>query len=284
MKKGFTLIELLVVIAIIAILAAILFPVFAQAREKARAITCTSNEKQMGLAVLQYLEDNDEMFPMLQYYANGSPIDWQQAIYPYVKNGSSTANGLGGIWACPDFPVANEQSQYGINQLLCRDGAGTYDAGIAGYAGGGVSESVIQTPSDEALVMEHGMAAYGSAANPSWGPDVTAYFEYYRPYWSTVAEGPVTNGVPTTPSNHNELIYDFDCAISDTSNPNCGTGWGPSPGTMQRYRHTATSNTLFCDGHVKAIHRGQLDWAKNIYIPGQYESLCQSVKFADCTP
>jgi len=65
-KKGFTLIELLVVIAIIAILAAILFPVFAQAREKARAISCTSNLKQIGLGLLQYTQDNDEQFPMLQ--------------------------------------------------------------------------------------------------------------------------------------------------------------------------------------------------------------------------
>jgi len=72
MKKGFTLIELLVVIAIIAILAAILFPVFAQAREKARAITCVSNEKQMGLALLQYIGDNDELFPFLQYYYTGT--------------------------------------------------------------------------------------------------------------------------------------------------------------------------------------------------------------------
>ncbi len=66
-KQGFTLIELLVVIAIIAILAAILFPVFAQAREKARQTTCASNEKQMGLAILQYQQDYDEMFPMMHY-------------------------------------------------------------------------------------------------------------------------------------------------------------------------------------------------------------------------
>ena len=63
-NKAFTLIELLVVIAIIAILAAILFPVFAQAREKARQTSCMSNERQLGLAVVQYVQDNDEMMPL----------------------------------------------------------------------------------------------------------------------------------------------------------------------------------------------------------------------------
>ncbi|MBC7807537.1 MAG: prepilin-type N-terminal cleavage/methylation domain-containing protein, partial [Akkermansiaceae bacterium] len=62
-KSGFTLIELLVVIAIIAILAAILFPVFAQAREKARQISCLSNQKQIGIAMMMYVQDYDETYP-----------------------------------------------------------------------------------------------------------------------------------------------------------------------------------------------------------------------------
>jgi len=66
-RKAFTLIELLVVIAIIAILAAILFPVFSQAREKARGATCLSNLKQIGLGVMMYVQDYDETFPMSQY-------------------------------------------------------------------------------------------------------------------------------------------------------------------------------------------------------------------------
>src|SRR5205085_2690152 len=69
-RNGFTLIELLVVIAIIAILAAILFPVFAQAREKARGITCVSNEKQLALGVLMYIQDYDETFPQ-HWYCTG---------------------------------------------------------------------------------------------------------------------------------------------------------------------------------------------------------------------
>ncbi len=78
MRRGFTLIELLVVIAIIAILAAILFPVFAQAREKARTIVCTSNMKQMGLAFMMYCQDWDETYPPAHY--------WKSRLDPYMKN------------------------------------------------------------------------------------------------------------------------------------------------------------------------------------------------------
>jgi prepilin-type N-terminal cleavage/methylation domain-containing protein/prepilin-type processing-associated H-X9-DG protein len=81
-RAGFTLIELLVVIAIIAILAAILFPVFAKAREKARQNSCLSNEKQMSLAILQYAQDYDERM-MPRYYTG---YNWDKQINPYIKN------------------------------------------------------------------------------------------------------------------------------------------------------------------------------------------------------
>src|SRR6476620_7318686 len=83
--KGFTLIELLVVIAIIAILAAILFPVFAKARENARATTCRSNLRQLGLAMTQYTEDYDGAYPTVHSPGQivGDPVT---EIQPYVKN------------------------------------------------------------------------------------------------------------------------------------------------------------------------------------------------------
>ncbi len=108
-QQGFTLIELLVVIAIIAILAAILFPVFAQARESARTISCLSNQKQIGTAVMMYLQDYDERYPWSALNLDGCPTPgcgyaeygrrdlpwvnlrvtawgWDKSIFPYVKN------------------------------------------------------------------------------------------------------------------------------------------------------------------------------------------------------
>ena len=92
-RLGFTLIELLVVIAIIAILAAILFPVFQKVRENARRTTCASNEKQLGLGCIQYQQDADEQFP-----ASDGNGDWAYQTYPFVK--------ATGVYACPDNPDA----------------------------------------------------------------------------------------------------------------------------------------------------------------------------------
>ncbi len=86
-KRGFTLIELLVVIAIIAILAAILFPVFARARENARRASCSSNLKQIGLGLMQYSQDYDEKQPMGGSNTwTGNQLSWRQLVQPYVKS------------------------------------------------------------------------------------------------------------------------------------------------------------------------------------------------------
>ena len=85
-RNAFTLIELLVVIAIIAILAAILFPVFAQARESARQTSCLSNMKQIGIGLVMYESDYDEQYPPSQLGVSPTIVSWPQMMYPYIKN------------------------------------------------------------------------------------------------------------------------------------------------------------------------------------------------------
>src|SRR2546423_997893 len=87
-RPGFTLIELLVVIAIIAILAAILFPVFAQARDKARAITCLTHARQVGTAIMMYAQDYDETYPPTRYHdlKGVDSYPWSILILPYARN------------------------------------------------------------------------------------------------------------------------------------------------------------------------------------------------------
>ncbi|MEI6503286.1 MAG: DUF1559 domain-containing protein [Armatimonadota bacterium] len=117
MRKGFTLIELLVVIAIIAILAAILFPVFAKAREKARQASCLSNTKQLGLAIMQYAQDYDELLPGT-YTQNPNTL-WAQNIAPYTKNTQ--------VFSCPSDSFRwngawSEQMSYGYSVLFENNG------------------------------------------------------------------------------------------------------------------------------------------------------------------
>jgi prepilin-type N-terminal cleavage/methylation domain-containing protein/prepilin-type processing-associated H-X9-DG protein len=112
--RAFTLIELLVVIAIIAILAAILFPVFAKARERAKATTCINNEKQIGIALTQYASDYDERYPPERpggaSWVLGSPT-WKDALDPLIKSKQ--------VWQCPgnDFAWAFTNTTFGVGKV-----------------------------------------------------------------------------------------------------------------------------------------------------------------------
>lgn len=160
-RRGFTLIELLVVIAIIAILAAILFPVFAKAREKARQTSCLNNLKQLSLAALQYAQDYDERFPALQVgpYMNVPQMPpyndwgWQSGygywysfmfvLYPYVKNTQ--------VYQCP----SNNYSNCGITYAPAanaRDAAGN----MIDYLDLPQKLAAFQTPAQSMLLTEVG--------------------------------------------------------------------------------------------------------------------------------
>jgi prepilin-type N-terminal cleavage/methylation domain-containing protein/prepilin-type processing-associated H-X9-DG protein len=151
-RKGFTLIELLVVIAIIAILAAILFPVFAQAREKARSASCQSALKQYGLGMNMYAQDYDETYPYLTCGSTsaGTKTIWISRLYPYIKNKD--------IWKCPSFAndrfdVYNNKDEirfwdygtgYGINGRVFPNVACT----------GTVSMASINTPAETFMIID----------------------------------------------------------------------------------------------------------------------------------
>ena len=154
MRRGFTLIELLVVIAIIAILAAILFPVFARAREKARQASCQSNEKQLSLAVIMYIADYDQKYPTNWFGRCAPPVlpYWGDVVYPYVKNSQ--------LYACPSSdqpvracPAGGGGNGRGMGVLPAGYGSNSQGA-IANIANGPVKESAIESPAEKIVILE----------------------------------------------------------------------------------------------------------------------------------
>lgn len=150
MKRGFTLIELLVVIAIIAILAAILFPVFAKAREKARQTSCLSNLKQIAIGVLAYAQDYDEKYPTtaIRWYGavNGGEFDttyalWMELIQPYCKNWQ--------LFVCPSKSGVGTTTGRLSGQTLINARVGGYTGNqVFGYSSDGISMAALQNASE----------------------------------------------------------------------------------------------------------------------------------------
>lgn len=273
-RKGFTLIELLVVIAIIAILAAILFPVFAQARAKARQATCVSNQKQIAIAFQTYIQDYDETFPPANftYYVNAANPTasnaWQWCLDPYVKSGFQAGQvGLQSnlsVWVCPEqsghinlidkaFTATNNTvaklqasenntKSYVANQnYLPLWGAGSTKAGSCGVY-------------DRPCPVDSGTSPYASLSATNLAQIQTVAQTVL------VAEGRGdtlnTSGNDTALHNpFNNPIYSSFNGLGGASSPDAGylgADWGTY--VSARQRHTGGSNYLFFDGHVKFFH------------------------------
>jgi prepilin-type N-terminal cleavage/methylation domain-containing protein/prepilin-type processing-associated H-X9-DG protein len=242
-KKGFTLIELLVVIAIIAILAAILFPVFGRARDNARRSACQSNLKQIGLAYNQYFQDYDERFPptVTERNAPGSgttdtadpstirDYSIQVKLYPYTKSGdvNPTLNAVrgGGIWKCPSgepWPVSSSKQWYSTDY-----GSNHNDWGLANgnsYYNGNASN--FNDPSNHP---DFGFNAQSTLANIA-----------YPAQFILVGEAARANGTPSRGGMYPQP-WEFDDSASSSQQ-----------GRIFK-RHFDGANILFSDGHVKWV-------------------------------
>jgi prepilin-type N-terminal cleavage/methylation domain-containing protein/prepilin-type processing-associated H-X9-DG protein len=236
-RNAFTLIELLVVIAIIAILAAILFPVFAQAREKARQTTCASNMKQLGLAWLQYVEDYDEMSP--QNFGETPSLQWAGHIYPYVK---ST-----GAYTCPDD---NSTS-----------------------AAGAVSPAISYEYNDSLNTMPNANWNHGTTLQQENSPSNTVLF--YENYGGNVqnqkwfgAQAQQYDNLPGGYDGTSMMWYGTDAQPYEQNSTGLPVtaamySWGPGDvgGCLQgtftiaqiNPAHGRGANYVCCDGHVKFL-------------------------------
>lgn len=209
----------MVVIAIIAILAAILFPVFARARENAQRASCQSNLKQIGLGVLQYVQDYDEKFPPLAINVGGSDILWFQELQPYAKStqvflcpSDSDRTGVGfGTNPAPSGYVNPFHTGYGYN---C-------------FGASGKAQSEVQFAATTILMTDCGSQAAGSA--PLISETSSA-----KPRSSLLA---VPNGIGT--NNYYTGATQNDATNGDWAAP--------------AVRHLGTVNVAFMDGHVKAM-------------------------------
>jgi prepilin-type N-terminal cleavage/methylation domain-containing protein/prepilin-type processing-associated H-X9-DG protein len=248
-RRGFTLIELLVVIAIIAILAAILFPVFAKAREKARQTSCLSNLKQLGLAITQYTQDYDENLPNSTLNGVGS---WRYMIYSYVK---ST-----GVYKCPSNPNAlldprDDTRVFGSvqpanNQVYAN--AGNIQMSFD-YAPLGDDNGMNTSPTvyDQATLFPMPANNGLNGGNSGGG--------------SASSHPPVTLGALVRPAN---LILLGE--VSTQWYPGIGLEYAPS----LYAGHTQQTNYLFADGHTKAMRPLQTCTATDDYWANDNGKTC----------
>jgi prepilin-type N-terminal cleavage/methylation domain-containing protein/prepilin-type processing-associated H-X9-DG protein len=258
-RRGFTLIELLVVIAIIAILAAILFPVFAQARESARQSSCLSNMKQVSLAVLQYIQDYDERFPLARYRTVGAQLNqpdrpwgqwrnlwqgWDKTIYPYAKNTQ--------IFRCTSAMDGDDNASTDPGNIdEWRTGSIQYylNRRLAGWADGQPSAklAVATWPASMVMLGEASASASTGAITDDrggWG-----WTDGHHLMQGGDGAGPINgdwNDNVAVPANHANRQQ-----ICQSGNGKDYATWaGGGPVTPGR-RHKGGANYTFVDGHAK---------------------------------
>jgi prepilin-type N-terminal cleavage/methylation domain-containing protein/prepilin-type processing-associated H-X9-DG protein len=288
-SNGFTLIELLVVIAIIAILAAILFPVFAKAREKARQASCESNERQVGLAILQYVQDFDEHFPCGEQFAGnngaGSGIGWAGTVQNYIK---ST-----GVFKCPDDSTATSglfvPDSYAANGNLIGSPAGGALASLGAPASTVMVVEITNNPADLSDPTEGTLLngkEYGQAPKAAGGTDTSGTM-------SAVADGMTGSDSSNAETGTTAVDGLFSVYAAPTGNAtsagnaanpeqydtgNIAGRWTnpattPTDFAAATGRHTDGANYLGGDGHVKyelptKVSSGQNAVAADCYQQG----------------
>jgi prepilin-type N-terminal cleavage/methylation domain-containing protein/prepilin-type processing-associated H-X9-DG protein len=246
-NRGFTLIELLVVIAIIAILAAILFPVFAQAREQARKITCVSNSRQIGLGIAMYIQDYDEMY--VPYFSGYYPATgaytspqyyWPQLISPYIQKanghgigGQALPSDLSGVYRCPDAPYNPTAAQ---------------NFGYGNFSSYGISDDIVNWWEPDSVPTTYIPVSLAAIVAPADTFELVETYDWFLngqepgaalalSYFDNFYPGDLPDAaLYTTDGRHN----------ANTKKTSIKTP--PDPQSI--------NNVVYCDGHVKSIRTG----------------------------
>jgi prepilin-type processing-associated H-X9-DG protein/prepilin-type N-terminal cleavage/methylation domain-containing protein len=250
---AFTLVELLTVIAVLAVLAAILLPVFAQARESARRSNCLTNQHQLGLGVLQYAQDWDETFPNGLYQSSGKRVwpgqGWAGQCMPYIRSSK--------LFHCPSDhstpPPGNSLVSYGLNKNLIRYGD------IDDPMPSGVHLSELRASTRTVMLFEVANI-FVKILSPWEGADIggsTGNDGGYEPYQAPAIDGSVVHFSASGNGLDNRLYAQPDWSTSPENQYATGYLGGRTPFDPKvtqfptpEGRHQGGSNFLFCDGHV----------------------------------